>query len=445
MESLKLLLFALLVSCLTLPVASSSVPYLEEWGIYELDLESETVSPVFTSPEEVITVRLDSTGERLAVCMKTGGTGYEHSEIYTMDTDGEVLVRLTENDNWDLYPSWSPNGEEIAYLSFGETLDLWRMDSDGENQRLFYDSGGHDSDIHWVDDLIAFTRDSQIWVINSDGSNPQQVTDPPRAGDWGEAVLPFGDYDPRISPDSSMVVFERLVDDSSQHGNYDIFTVNLDGSSETCLTENGWTQGLVSWSNDGRNLVYTVSAIGLEGRYDLYMMNSHGSDVVDLTSSIFPEGFLANSAIFSKDDSKIYFIGQWWGWEVLESTMTCTVAQSTVINMDTVSVSGSVGPKVDSINIEITVRQPGGDETTYDVTTGNGEYELSIEPDQVGIWNVQASWIGDPGHSETTSALVEFTVVEEPEPEPEPEGIPGFYLEAVLVGLAIYYLNRAYS
>ena len=434
MGSLKLLLCALL--------ASSSVPYLEEWGIYELDLESETVSPVFTSPEEVITVRVDSSGKRMVFCMKTGGTSYAHSELYTIDTDGGSLIRLTENDVWDLYPSWSPDGEEIAYLSFGETLDLWMMDSDGENQRLFYDSGGHDVDIHWVDDLIAFTRDSQIWVINSNGSNPRQITDPISAGEWGDAVLPFGDYDPRISPDDSRIVFERLVADSTSHGNYDLFIVNTDGSSETRLTENGWTQGLASWSNDGQKLVYTVSAIDLEGRYDLYMMNPDGYGVVDLTSSIFPESFLANSAVFSKDDSKIIFIGQWWDWEVLESTITCTVSQSTVIKENPVSVSGSAGPKIDSIILEVTVSQPGGDETTYDVTTGNGEYELSIEPDQVGIWSVQASWVGDSGHSETSSALIEFTVVEEPEPELEPEGIPGFYLEAILAGLILFYLTR---
>jgi len=91
--------------------------------------------------------------------------------------------------------------------------------------------------------------------MNSDGTNARRVTDPPRAGEWGDAVLPFGDYDPRISPDGSRVVFERLVDDSTQYGNYDLFMVNLDGSSEIRLTENGWTQGLVSWSNDGQTLV----------------------------------------------------------------------------------------------------------------------------------------------------------------------------------------------
>ncbi len=442
MDSRKLLLLAILTITLTVPVASSSVPYLEEWGIYELDLESETITPVFTSPEEVIKVRLDSSGERMVFCMKTGGTSYGHSELYTMDSSGGGLIRLTENDKWELYPSWSPDGEEIAYLAFGDTLDLWMMDSDGENQRLFYDSGGHDADIHWVDDLVAFTRDSQIWVINSDGSDPRQITDPVNAGEWGDAVLPFGDYDPRISPDGSRIVFERLVGDSTSHGNYDLFTVNIDGSSETRLTESGWTQGLASWSNDGQKLVYTVSAIGLEGRYDLYSINPDGSDMLDLTSSLFPEGFLANSAIFSKDDSKIYFIGQWWGWEILESTITCTVSPSRVITGNPVSVTGSVGPKVGSINLEVTLSQPGGAETVYDVTTENGDYVLNIEPDQIGAWHVQASWAGDSGHSESSSVLHEFTVVEES--EPEPNGIPGFYLEAVLAGLILYYLYRGF-
>jgi hypothetical protein len=76
------------------------------------------------------------------------------------------------------------------------------------------------------------------------------------------------------------------------------------------------------------------------------------------------------------------------------------------------------------------------------VTTENGDYVLSFEPDHVGIWSVQASWVGDSGHSESNSSIQEFTVVEEPEPEPESGGIPGFYMEAILAGLVLFYLSR---
>jgi len=440
----KIILITLFIACYLIPAAvASGVHYLDEWGVYELDPVDGTVSPVFTSPDEIITIRLDPVGEIMAFSMKTGGTEYEHTELYTIRTDGTGLTRLTDNDDWDLYPSWSPDGGEIGFLSFrDQTLDIWMMDTDGGNQRMLYDSGGHDADLHWVGDVIAFTRDSQIWVMNSDGTNARKVTDPPRAGEWGDAVLPFGDYDPRVSPDGSRLVFERLVDDSTKFGNYDLFMVDIDGSSETRLTENGWTQGLVSWSNDGQRLVYIVSAIGLEGRYDLYLINPDGSDMVDITPDLLPREFLANSPIFSMDDSTIYFIGQWWDWKILDSTLTCTLSTSSVDLGNTVTVAGSLGPYVISVAIQVTITQPDGTEVIYDVATDDGNYVLEFQPDQLGVWKVQASWIGDSGHGESRSEVKTITVLEET--EPENIGIPGFYLEAILAGLIIYYLKKTY-
>jgi hypothetical protein len=66
MGSRKLVFITLFMACYLIPTAVSSVHYLDEWGIYELDPVDGTVSPVFTSPDEIITIRLDPTGEILA-------------------------------------------------------------------------------------------------------------------------------------------------------------------------------------------------------------------------------------------------------------------------------------------------------------------------------------------------------------------------------------------
>jgi TolB protein len=186
------------------------------------------------------------------------------------------------------------------------------MNSDGSDQRLLFDSGSHDADIDWEGDLIAFTSGSRIWLMNSDGSGARPITDPPRAGEWGDAVLPFGDYDPRISPDGEKVVFSRLVDDESQHGNYDLFLVDVDGTGLTRLTETGYTQGVADWSNDGESLIYILAAVGEEGRYDAYMMNADGTDNHNITPAEYPANLLIHWAVFSPDDAKVYFVGEWW-------------------------------------------------------------------------------------------------------------------------------------
>jgi TolB protein len=258
-------------------------------------------------------MQLSPTSDRFAFSQKVDGETNRDSEIFTLGVDGDDLERLTDNHTLDTYPTWSPEGSQIAYLAWpGTTLDIYIMAADGSQSHLFYDSGNHDADIDWVKDTIAFTRNSQIWLMNSDGSNPRQFTDPPRAGEWGNANLPYGDYDPRISPDGTRVVFERMVGDQSPHGNYDLFTINMDGTDLTNLTNNAFTQGLADWSPSGNKIAFIVSAIEDVGQYDIYLMDPEGTENRNITPDSFSLEFLVHWVCFGKDDNLLYFIGEWW-------------------------------------------------------------------------------------------------------------------------------------
>lgn len=305
-----IILVILLMGC----VNNRYVPHVKKWGIYSLDLSSQIVDLIYSSEDEIVTLRLNSNGDQFVFSMMIDGTDYNYSEICLLDIDGSNFIRLTENNYWDLYPTWSPDDLKIAFLSFRENdLDIYMMDSDGTNQSKFYDSGSHDADIHWINDTVVFTSASKIWKINDDGTNPSVVTNPPNAGEWGNANLPFGDYDPNIHPDGNSIVFERLENDTSPHGNYNIFSIKLDGSDETRLTNNYFTQGFPTWSNSGDKILLLVTAISDEGKYDLYMMNADGSDYKNITPDYFPDRFLCHAGVFSTDDSKIFFIGEWRG------------------------------------------------------------------------------------------------------------------------------------
>ncbi len=237
----------------------------------------------------------------------------DNSEIYCINISGGDEERLTDNQYIDTYPVWSPDGEKIAYLSWpNQTLDIYLMDMDGGNKHVLYDSSSHDADIDWEGDEIVFTRDSRIWIMNSDGANARGVTDPPQAGLMGKANLPFGDYDPRINPVTREIVFERMVSDVSAHGNYDLFKVKSDGTDLIKLTTSGYTQELADWSPSGEKSLFIVTAIKDVGQYDVYLMNSDGSNVVNITPKTVPANVLIHAAIFSKEETLIYFIAEWW-------------------------------------------------------------------------------------------------------------------------------------
>jgi hypothetical protein len=298
------------------------VPHEDTWGIYVLDLETEKTELVYSSANTISRIRLNNAGDRLVFSQQIDRDGIECAaegspinlckEICSVSVDGEDYRRLTDNEFCDLVPCWSSGDTQIFFLSFRDTMEIFVMDADGGNMREFYDSGVHDSDLHCSGGKLAFTRDSQIWIMDEDGANLAQVTEPPRAGEWGNAVLPFGDYDPNLSPDGNRIVFERMVDDETTHGNYNIYVINVDGSVEAALTDTGYTQGLPVWSHSGEQIVYMVSAIGNDGKYDIYLMNADGSENRNTTPSYFPADFLCHDPIFSEDDSKIFFVGEWY-------------------------------------------------------------------------------------------------------------------------------------
>ncbi|MFC1879004.1 TolB family protein, partial [Chloroflexota bacterium] len=291
----------------------AQLPQGERWGIYSLNLTTNEVVVIHSSPYEITNLRLNPTLDKFAFSQKVAGNTNEDTEVFTLGINGRDLQRLTNNRFLDSYPAWSPDGSQIAYLTWpGLTLDIYIMASDGSQSRQLYDSGSHDADIDWVNNFVVFTRKSQIWVMNSDGSQARKLTDPPRAGEWGNANLPYGDYDPRICPDGSKVVFERMVNDKSPHGNYDLFTIDMEGNNLTKITDSGFTQGLANWSPSGTRIAYIVTAIDDIGQYDIYIINPDGTENRNVTPASFPMQFLIHGVTFSGDDTLLYFIGEWW-------------------------------------------------------------------------------------------------------------------------------------
>ena len=81
-----------------------------------------------------------------------------NAEIYVMDADGGNLRNLTNNPVYDSGPSWSPDGERIAFAS-----------SRNRNE-----------------------HDTNIYVMDADGGNLQKLTKDPEVDnrpDWARSVF----------------------------------------------------------------------------------------------------------------------------------------------------------------------------------------------------------------------------------------------------------------
>jgi len=137
-------------------------------------------------------------------------------ELFTMSADGSDIVPITSGlYNFDGYSpvsaSWSPDGTRIA---FGVGSGILSMAADGSD-RLRINQGEALREAAWSPDgtRIAYAAYAEsgegIWLVNADGSNPQQVTAGPHS------------Y-PAWSPDGTRLAF---VDDE-QH----VLISNADGS-----------------------------------------------------------------------------------------------------------------------------------------------------------------------------------------------------------------------
>jgi len=202
----------------------------------------------------------------------------------------------------------SRQGDQLAYTQVDQHSDIWRLDlrpSVGgrrEPVRLI-SSTRIEADPQYSPDgnRIAFESHrwghSEIWVADSDGSNPVRLTylDGPSTGS------------PSWSPDGKEIVFDVLVE-----GNTNLYVIRAGGGKPRRLTTDRAQNVVARWSRDGQ-WIYLSS--NRTSGFQIWKVPSRGGDAIQVTRNG------SDRMVFESADGKVLYYrkgGAGWGsvWRV---------------------------------------------------------------------------------------------------------------------------------
>jgi Tol biopolymer transport system component len=219
------------------------------------------------------------------------------NDIYIMTADGKSVRQLTTDPARDMFPDWSPDGKQIVFVSYRNAgiRNLFLMDVDGSHQRqLTTNPAEYSQWEQWspTGDEIAFTYNNiqsepnqrYIFGIHPDGSGQHQIT--PNAGHLGE-------LDSAWSPDG-----KKLFIISNRSTQTEIWVINQDGSGLKQIT-NFSHSNLVSIehslrvSPDGKQLAF-YGVDSEVGKYasEMYLVNVDGSGFKNISHTSGAEEWL---------------------------------------------------------------------------------------------------------------------------------------------------------
>lgn len=209
------------------------------------------------------------------------------AEIYSSDTRGGDVRRLTNNKYYDAECVVAPNGRWILFgRQIDGKMDLWTMNVDGSGQKQItftedWQEGG--AQILPDSETIitrAWKREDQskgrgmlpmqIFLLKRDGSGVKQITSD-EATHWA----------PYPAPDGRHFVYVRVLTEPSGRPNWDIFLRDIATGEERQLTYDPGFDGFPSISADGHWMTFSSSR-GVASKPGVRVLFQHIMDISSL-------------------------------------------------------------------------------------------------------------------------------------------------------------------
>jgi TolB protein len=210
-------------------------------------------------------------------------------DVFSANTDGTDLRRLTTADGYDAEGTVSPDGRKIIFTSTRDNdIELYEMNVDGSNQRrltnevgydggAFYSQDGQwivwrasrsktDAEVKQFKDLLAknlvMPSKLEIMIMKADGSQKKQLTSNGAAN-----------FAPYFHPNGKQIIFASNVNAKNPGiPNFDLFLINRDGTGLEQVTFDENFDAFPMFTNDGKKLVWASNrSAATEGNTNVFI------------------------------------------------------------------------------------------------------------------------------------------------------------------------------
>jgi Tol biopolymer transport system component len=206
------------------------------------------------------------------------GPEFLATDVFVMPAEGGEAKRLTFDRLFLRRLAWTPDGRDIIFSSdrAGGIYRLWRVAASGSPPELV-SGAGEDASMSAVSrkgNRLAYIHekvDTNIWRIPGPASTVKAAAPLKLISSTRE------DVSPQYSPDTEHIAFA-----SDRTGSMEIYVSESDGSNPVQLTSFGGADtGTPRWSPDGQWIAFDSRA---KGQPDIYVISAQGGEPHRLTS-----------------------------------------------------------------------------------------------------------------------------------------------------------------
>ncbi len=218
---------------------------------YELmiaDADGESAQVALTSKEPIISPKWSPDGKQLAY------VSFEAKKpvIYIHSLSNGQRTVLANYKGNNSAPSWSPDGSKLAFvLTRDGNSQIYMANADGANLRRLTNTSS-------IETEPIFAQDGQTIYFTSDRSGGPQIYNMPLNGGAARRITFNGNYNisPRISPDNKKLAFI-----TRREGQFKLATIDLETNEEQILTNNNNDES-PSFSANGRMIIFATEMGG---------------------------------------------------------------------------------------------------------------------------------------------------------------------------------------